>query len=273
MKKFAAVLAAVALTAVSASTVFAAALAGSGIYQTAHDMNFKVAGVRDVQDRLCAFCHTPHHAYTATDPAPAGPVLAASGYAPLWSHGVSTANYTPYASTTFDKLGGQTLLGDPLIGPSRLCMSCHDGSVALDTYYGATGTHFISNGASTYFGTQPKIELDGVKTHPIGFKMTDVDTGGNNVDTHLWPSLAAKTYLGNANSVTIASRLFQGEYFTCSTCHDVHNKLNDTSKSIVAGTQHYFLLGGQTNSALCISCHNQAETTRGSVPVTNGSAL
>jgi len=273
MKKFAAVLAAVALTAGSATAVFAAATAGSGIYQTAHDINFKVAGVRDVQDRLCAFCHTPHHAYTSTDPAPVGPVLAASGYAPLWSHGVSTANYTPFASATFDVKGGASMANDPLIGPSRLCMSCHDGTVALDTYYGQTGTHFISNGSNTYFGAQPLIELDGVKTHPIGFDATLVNTGGANEDTHLWPNYLTNNYRGNNNTVSVQSRLFQNQYFTCSTCHDVHNKLNDTSASIKAGTQAYFLLGGQTNSALCITCHNQGETAFGTIPVANGSAL
>jgi hypothetical protein len=275
MKRITTILAAAALTAASSSVVFAAAAPGSGIYQTAHDINFKVPAAKDIQDRLCAFCHTPHHAYTATDPAPVGPVLAASGYAPLWSHGVTTANYTPYASATFDVKGGQSMANDPLIGPSRLCMSCHDGTVALDTYYGATGTHFISNGANTYFGAQPVIELDGVKTHPIGFDATAVDTGGAQADDHLWTNYTQKNFRGNANAgtLTVASRLFQGQYFTCSTCHDVHNKLNATAGSIPAGTQNYFLLGGQTNSALCITCHNQAETAYGTVPVANGSAL
>jgi hypothetical protein len=275
MKKLIALLVAVALTAGSATVVLAAATAGSGVYQTAHDINFKVPAARDIQDRLCAFCHTPHHAYTSTDPAPVGPILAASGYSPLWSHAVSTANYTPYASATFDPLGGQSMANDPLIGPSRLCMSCHDGTVAIDSYYGQTGATFITNGANTYFGAQPLIELDGVKTHPIGFDATAVNTGGPQADSHLWPNYINNNYRGNANAgtLTVASRLFQGTYFTCSTCHDVHNKLNDTSASIPVGTQHYFLLGGQTNSALCITCHFQGEASFGSIPVSNGSAL
>ena len=273
MKKLTALLAAVALTAGSATAVLAAAEAGSGVYQTAHDINFKVPAARDIQDRLCAFCHTPHHAYTATDPAPEGPVLAASGYAPLWSHGVTTQAYTPYASVTFDALGGQSMANDPLIGPSRLCMSCHDGTVALDTYYGQTGTNFISNGANTYFGAMPLIELDGVKTHPIGFDATAVNTGGAQEDSHLWPNFIDNEYRGNATPVAVSERLFAGQYFTCSTCHDVHNKLNNTAASIPVGTQHYFLLGGQTNSALCITCHDKAESAFGTVPVANGSAL
>jgi hypothetical protein len=273
MKKITALLAAVALTAGSATAVFAAATAGSGIYQTAHDINFKVPAARDIQDRLCAFCHTPHHAYTSTDATPEGVALAASGYAPLWSHGVTTSNYTPYASATFDNLGGQVMANDRLIGPSRLCMSCHDGTVAIDTYYGQTGTNFISNGANTYFGAQPLIELDGVKTHPIGFDAVQVDTGGSNADSHLWPNYLNNDYRGNATPLKVSARLFQGQFFTCSTCHDVHNKLNNTATSIPAGTQHYFLLGGQTNSALCITCHFQGETSYGSIPVVNGSAL
>ena len=248
--------------------------AGSGIFGSVHNINYKFGPYfEDVQDRLCAFCHTPHHAYSATDPAPIGPVLATSGYAPLWSHGVSTANYTPYASDSFDPKGGQSMAGDPLIGPSRLCMSCHDGTVALDTYYGATGTHFITNGANTYFGAMPLIELDGVKTHPIGFDATAVDTGGAQADSHLWPNYLDKQYRGNAQTLTPRSRLFANQYFTCSTCHDVHNKRNDTAASIKPGTANYFLLGGQTNSALCITCHNQAEGAYGTVPVTNGSPI
>jgi mono/diheme cytochrome c family protein len=145
-------------------------------------------------------------------------------------------------------------------------MSCHDGSVAVDSYYGASGNHPISNGANTNFGAMPKIESDGMKTHPIGFDFAALDTAGT--DTHLWPSLSTKAYLGNDNTVTIGERLFQNQYFTCSTCHDVHNKLNQTAGAIKSGTQNYFLLGGQLNSGLCISCHTQAASAReGIVPV------
>jgi cytochrome c peroxidase len=275
MKKLATVLAVVALTAGSATVALAATAAGSGIYQTPHDMNFKLGpAVEDTQDRLCAYCHTPHHAYTASDAGAVGEVLTNSGYAPLWSHGVTTQQFTPYASTTFDTMGGQSMsILDPLVGPSRLCMSCHDGSVALDTYYGQTGTTKITNGSNTYFGSMPLIEIDGVKTHPIGFDATAVATGGSQADSHLWANFTNNTYRGNTNTIKVADRLYSGTYFTCSTCHDVHNKFNQTATSIKTGTQHFFLMGGQTNSALCITCHNQAETTYGSVPVTNGSPL
>jgi len=55
---------------------------------------------------------------------------------------------------------------------------------------------------------------------------------------------------------------------TCRTCHDVHNQKNQTVNSIKTGTPHFFLLGGQLNSGLCITCHNQAGDNATGVPVT-----
>jgi hypothetical protein len=286
MKKLVAVLAVAALTAVGASVALAASDAGTGIYGTAHDINFKLGpAVRDSQDRLCAYCHTPHHAYTIADGGNAATALGLNhDYAPLWSHELTTQNYVAYTSDRFDQFGGQSMdPTDPLIGPSRLCMSCHDGSLAVDAYYGAQtslmpgGGTKLSNTAGSGFGTMAKIDADGRKSHPIGFDATNVDPltagPGGFADDHLWSGFTNNTYRGNTGTTKVVDRLFLGTMFTCSTCHDVHNKLNLTSGSIKVGTQHYFLLGGQTNSALCITCHNQAEATYGDVHVTNGSTL
>src|SRR6185295_2546550 len=43
----------------------------------------------------------------------------------LWSHSLSAATYTPYTSTTMKAIVGQPT------GESKLCLSCHDGTVAL----------------------------------------------------------------------------------------------------------------------------------------------
>jgi hypothetical protein len=264
MKKLVTAACLTAFVAVGATAFGAFNDARTGVVNSVHNLNsaqeIAAGSAGDAQGRVCAFCHTPHHAL----PDPTGQEQ------PLWSHTYTAYvnNWTPYHSPTLD-----ANVTDPLMGPSRLCMSCHDGTVALDTYYGQTGTTFISNGANTYFGAQPLIELDGVKTHPIGFDATAVNTGGAQADSHLWPNYIDNDYRGNDTPLKVSARLFQGTYFTCSSCHDVHNKLNNTANSIPAGTQHYFLLGGQTNSALCITCHFQGEAAFGDIPVTNGSAL
>ncbi|NIR43522.1 MAG: cytochrome C, partial [Gemmatimonadetes bacterium] len=63
-----------------------------------------------VEERVCIFCHTPHHASEVT---------------PLWSRFLSVASYTPYNSST---LKVSAAPGQPT-GVSRLCLSCHDGTI------------------------------------------------------------------------------------------------------------------------------------------------
>jgi hypothetical protein len=56
-------------------------------------------------------------------------------------------------------------------------------------------------------------------------------------------------------------------YFTCATCHDVHNLdnvRNDASTQYDAGVHragamepNYFVFAPQSGSQLCISCHNK----------------
>jgi len=255
MKKLLSVITAAAI-GLSAGIVIAGSTPGSGIYNTPHDLvNYNGPyKTGDVQDRICAFCHSPHHAYTQAD-------FPMADYLPLWSHGVETQSPSPYSSASFDQYGGKTASPDALIGDSRLCMSCHDGNIAVDAYYGSAGSKYITN-TGTNWMTWSQIELNMQKTHPIGFPLTDVWAGGKNADPNI---IATKSspYQGNLNAVTVGQRLYylgSDGFMTCSTCHDVHNKLNDTSTSIKAGTQTFFLLGGQKNSAICITCHNQAGT-------------
>ena len=65
------------------------------------------------ESQVCAFCHTPHGANLAPK-------------TPLWNRKLSGATYIPYNSSSLDA----TDLGQPG-GKSRLCLSCHDGTLAL----------------------------------------------------------------------------------------------------------------------------------------------
>lgn len=73
---------------------------------------------------ICVYCHTPHNA-SALD--------AQGNYiAPLWNRRVgqteagAPVSYTPYASNSLDS----GILASPN-GSSKLCLSCHDGTIAL----------------------------------------------------------------------------------------------------------------------------------------------
>src|SRR5262249_4811767 len=97
---------------------------------------------------ICIFCHAPHN----TDPAP-----------PLWNHMQSGTTYTPYTSTTMAATPGAPT------GSAKLCLSCHDGTVAV----GATGWR----GLQTMIGVARSGRMTGAAVlgsnfpddHPISF--------------------------------------------------------------------------------------------------------
>ncbi|MBI5043268.1 MAG: hypothetical protein HZC10_05450 [Nitrospirae bacterium] len=79
---------------------------------------------------VCVYCHTPHGAQT--------------GSAPLWNRTLpATGNYTPYSSSTID-----TNVGQP-DGISLACLSCHDGTIAVDSIVNAPGSGHYTPGGST----------------------------------------------------------------------------------------------------------------------------
>ena len=237
MKK--SVLAATLLVAISAGAAIASQAPGTGVVGSAHDMNTVSGLTDDQQGRVCAFCHTPHHALV--DPT--------GEQQPLWSHKFTeTASYKPYASPTLN-----ATIDDPLVGPSRLCMSCHDGVIAADQHYGSTGVGGTNGRLDNDNWNGVAIGLkggDGVgnlsNDHPIGFIYSDVSDN----DTGIFAA-ASRSFKGNANtSITVESVLTNG-FMTCATCHDVHNKDNVANQ----GGANYFVYGPQEGSQLCLTCH------------------
>lgn len=88
------------------------------VTRTKHNLSVSGPGpIRATTEKeICVFCHTPHNANPKV---------------PLWNHAPSAAgNYTPYESLTLDAAVGQP------DGASKLCLGCHDGTVAV----GLTGS-------------------------------------------------------------------------------------------------------------------------------------
>ena len=102
-----------------------AGLAGAQLAQSVHDFSAQGWGTTEI----CQPCHTSQNALTAL------PVV-------LWNHEVSTGPYTVYDSPTMNATTGQPN------GVSKACLSCHDGTVALDSFAGSTGTTTISGAAN-----------------------------------------------------------------------------------------------------------------------------
>jgi hypothetical protein len=168
---------------------------------------------------------------------------------------------------------------DIAIGPTRLCMSCHDGTIAPDQHYGNTGlkTGLTENipgmgVGSTWLGG-PGVGSGAAgltNDHPVGFNYDTVAVGPSAGDPSpgLITSSASQedpwiraadntlTYTNNYYSIKVADRLYAdpstgARYMTCATCHDVHNKKN----ADLATSPNYLVLAPQKDSALCLTCH------------------
>jgi hypothetical protein len=275
MTKKVAVALAVASIAASATAAFAGPHAGTGINGSAHDLNVS-AYTQDTFLRTCAFCHTPHNALNAAN---------TTALTPLWNHadvgqGVTTPiSFSPYQWVAPANQGKNfSTISDALAGPSRLCMSCHDGVTAADAH-GAAGTSNVNGVAvgqaitahyTDALGHQANRYIQDLQTtHPIGFNYDQA--AEKRTTAEIVPSDhgfivgalpvgdAAKTwdttYLKRSIPETtkkIKDTLYNG-LMTCATCHDVHNTLN-----VDDGTSHsynYFLYAQEAGSAICLSCH------------------
>ena len=190
------------LLAVAAATL-AGQAAMAAITGTPHDLSGRGWGSTEV----CVFCHTPHNAQTTS---------------PLWNHAQTAATFTLYSSSTLNATMAQPG------GVSKLCLSCHDGTVALDSYGVRTGTNFIGTG-STRIGT------DLSNDHPIGFTY----------DAALATADGGLATPASASQVVAGIPLYSSK-LECASCHDVHNN-----------TLGDFLRTSNTGSALCLKCHNK----------------
>ena len=266
MKK---ILLALSIVTVWSSIAFAASTGapGEGVLNSVHDMRASAGASDAPNDRVCAFCHTPHHAYQGTDP---------SSYYPLWSRQLDTQSFLPYQSATINAIDWAA---DTAIGPTRLCMSCHDGTIAPDQHYGNIGVVAglaenvpgMGVGSTWMGGPGVGSGVAGLTNdHPVGFNYDTVAVGptsGNptpalvnsaGAQEDAWIRAADDTllYTGNFYNVKVADRLYAdptdgSRYMTCATCHDVHNKKN----SDLPSHPNYLVLAPQADSALCLTCH------------------
>jgi predicted CXXCH cytochrome family protein len=212
------------LAVTAAAILLAPAPAGAvgGILTTRH--NLSVSGPGDLkatrEERVCIFCHTPHHASPVT---------------PLWSRPTSSTVYDLYQSSTLTAKPGQPS------GASRLCLSCHDGTIALGAMYGADpgsnvidmagGVTRMPQGRPTNLGGATGSSLG--NDHPVSFPYTSQLTQSNG-------------QLKSPAELPRQIRLEQG-MLQCTACHNPHRD-----------PYGKFLVMDNSNSALCLSCHEPA---------------
>ena len=172
----------------------------------------------------CTFCHAPHSGL--------------GGVTPLWNQTLSKATYTPYSSTTYVEHGNT----QPTLGvTSSLCLSCHDGTVAVgqSAAYGTLPVTGSMNSVDA-FGTN----LSG--THPFSLVLPMKDA------SNLVASLVSQ---GKTADPTGAVKLINGN-IECTSCHNPH----------VQGTDRIaqnFLVRDSSSGQMCLACHDPNRVLQG----------
>jgi len=264
------------ITALAAT--FAAALAvaqttptPTGIAATAHNLskdgkgNVKAA----TETQVCVFCHTPHNASTTV----AGP---------LWNRNSSPGSYTRYTSASMDAdsiAGG--FAADPG-GSSLLCLSCHDGMVALGSVLNVKGKAatismtdkngaaltYMPDGAGQLSGDTRNLQKDLSNDHPISVTYDDdlaVADGEMTRLTTVDPKQRDKT---NLNLIGIRTSTYKpllpleptgangAGQVQCATCHDPHKEsqkfLRTNRFQVEEAANRNF---DQSKDQICLACH------------------
>lgn len=131
---------------------------------------------------------------------------------------------------------------------SKLCLSCHDGTIAIENHGGVnTGTSFMP--------APGLISTDIANDHPISFIY---DAALASIDQGLKDPTITMSGLGG----TIEQDLLKNGYMECTSCHDPHIRRNTggcTSCHIVHpwSTVSVSIWKDNTNSELCLTCHNK----------------
>ncbi|NMG00527.1 hypothetical protein GPA27_24410 [Aromatoleum toluolicum] len=209
-------------------------------------------------DQICVFCHTPHAA-NATAPGP------------LWNRTLSSATYTPYTSNSLD---AEDILNGPIGQPggaSKLCLSCHDGTLALGAVANSpgSGTGRTISMVGTPDGKMPttgnttgytrNLGVDLRNDHPISFTF-DGTLATRDGEFRSPPySAGSKTVVGirTSSNKPILPLDHEGKV-QCTSCHDPHLnaskflRLNRFQKTATPGTAF-----DATKDQICLGCHDK----------------
>ena len=187
---------------------------GASVKDSLH--NLSVSGPGSVKaataDRICQFCHISHST--------------GSGAA-LWARGRSTAAYIPYSSSTAVAQPGQPT------GSSILCLSCHDGTIALGEILNRGQPHSMAGGNNRMPPGRGLQGTDLSDDHPISFQYTSNLASQNG-------ELVTPATLGSELPLDRNGEL------QCTTCHDAHDS-----------PYGKLLRMPNIRSQLCVQCHQE----------------
>jgi len=215
-----------------------AVFAKESVHSSPHNLSASGGGgesnIAYTEIRVCVFCHTPHNAPNANAPAP------------LWNRALPADGqpYTMYESASFNaKVSVRPTVPT---GASRVCLSCHDGTLALNSYGGPVITGALP-GANKPLkmpgAAKSNLTTDLSDDHPISFAYTDLAAS---------PSLVPQGALPPAVRLDLESKL------ECTACHDPHDNQYGNFLVMNNGDPTKPDYDPLVSSPLCVACHTPA---------------
>jgi hypothetical protein len=183
--------------------------------------NLSITGKGDIksstESRVCIFCHSSHNASTE---------------GPLWNHQTTVArSFTTYRRSTLTSQPEQPN------GATKLCLSCHDGTIAVGAIRGLSRPIPMQNvggGGEIPANRKSNFGHDLSGTHPVSIKYQQSIAVA--VDHLRWPPGDTEKKVGPDA---------QG-YVQCTACHDPHND---------SRSERYPFWRKATFDEVCLSCH------------------
>jgi predicted CXXCH cytochrome family protein len=198
-----------------------------------------------INGQTCVFCHTPHGGANSI---------------PNWNRSTPTGTtYQLYTSSTSDV----TTTGAQIAASvSGACMSCHDGTMAMDVLLNVNGLPFTpavgftrQTGAKATYGSTgggtsnlmsgglPFLGTDLRNDHPVTIVY---ETARAATPTEYVTQLVsgAKITVGTTNPLPLFGASSGTATVECASCHNAHNN-----------SLGNFLRKSNAGSAICTSCH------------------
>lgn len=189
------------------------------VFESRHNLSTSGKGEikSSTETRVCIFCHASHNT---------------SREGPLWNHQTtSSGKFRTYERSTMASRPDQPN------GATKLCLSCHDGTIAVGALKGLARPVPMQNvgrGGEIPAGRKSSLGYDLSGTHPVSIKY---EQGTALATDHLkWPPVDPENKVGTD----------AGNYVQCTSCHDPH----DDSKS-----EKYPFWLKPTFNEVCEVCH------------------
>jgi len=183
-----------------------------------------------VTTNTCFFCHIAHKTNTNNAGIATSETLA-PGFM-LWNHQISsTASYGVYSSPTFTAvlqaagvsapvdLGTTNNITSPRV--SNLCLSCHDGTIAIGSFYESgfglpANQSYWNNGHGNSLTMWTGMTIDNLsKSHPVNFVY--------NANVAAAANLTVPASLNSVDANGAVPLYGNAGLMECTTCHDPHN--------------------------------------------------